>query len=98
MSPEHLQTLQTWLPLANGIASIAFLAVILTATSLWQAIWRSAVYAAITFTFVALVMPMPDYGSWKLEALIGTIVMGAILYGLKKLVLTIIRKISSLQS
>jgi hypothetical protein len=43
-------------------------------------------------------MPMPDFGPWKLEVLFATIVMGAILYGLKKLVLAIVRKFSSPQS
>jgi hypothetical protein len=79
-----IEQLQQWLPLANAILSVAFLATVLTSKSLLQAVWRGAIFAAITFTLVALILPMPNVGPWKLEVLFGTMVLAAMMYGMKK--------------
>jgi hypothetical protein len=80
------EQLQQWLPLINGAATIVFLIVTLTSTSLLQAMWRGAICASIFFTFVAVLMPMPNVGPWRLEVLIGTVVLAAAFYGAKELV------------
>ncbi len=84
-----IEQLQHWLPIANAILSIVFLVITLTSKSLLQAVWRGAIFAAITFSLVAVMLPIPSVGPWKLEALLGTIVMAAVLYGIKKLVVKV---------
>ncbi len=80
-----IDQLQVWLPFANAILSVVFLAISFTSKSLLQAVWRGAIFAAITFSAVALLLPIPNVGPWKLEVLLGSMVMAAIFYGMKKL-------------
>ncbi len=90
-----IEQLQYWLPLLNAFLSVVFLAMVFTSTSLLQAVWRGAIFAAITFTFVALVLQMPNVGPWKLEILFATMAMAATMYGMKKLYQFIAARIRS---
>jgi uncharacterized membrane protein YwaF len=80
-----VEQIQHWLPIANAILSVAFLAMVFRSKSLFQAVWRGAIFAAITFSLVALILPMPNVGPWKLEVLVGTMFLAAMMYGMKKL-------------
>ncbi len=90
-----IEQLQHWLPVANAALSVVFLAMVFASKSLLQAVWRGAIFAAITFTSVALILPMPNVGPWKLEALIGTMIMAASMYGMKRLYLLVAARIQS---
>ncbi len=90
-----IEQVQPWLPVVNAFLSVVFLAITLTSTSLLQAVWRGAIFAAITFTLVALMLQMPNVGPWKLEILFATMVMSAMMYGMKKFVLAIAGRIRS---
>ncbi len=90
-----IEQLQHWLPLANAALSVAFLTMVFTSKSLLQAVWRGAIFAAITFTSVALILQMPNVGPWKLEILFATMVMAAMMYGMKKLFLAAAVRIQS---